>query len=126
MLPFEVSKHITLRGNQYILQVKVTNVSVNKVFPESFLFKCWRPEEFDLVDLNEKADGQAILERSIVFNPEEIRSFIFILKPKDPKILQINKFKSEQLGQLEINWYNYLGDPGILKVGPFKHGLDSN
>ena len=43
MLPFEVSKHITLRNNRYILQVKVTNVSVNKVFPESFQFKCWKP-----------------------------------------------------------------------------------
>ena len=93
MLPFEVSKHITLRGNRYILQVKVTNVSVNKVFPESFIFKCWKPNEFDLEDLNE-----TVYDRTVVFNPEEIRSFIFILSPKDPKIQQINKFKAEQLG----------------------------
>lgn len=86
MLPFEVSKHITLRGNRYILQVKVTNVSVNKVFPESFIFKCWQPNLFDLIDMNENKDGNAILDKSIVFNPDEIRSFIFILKPKDPSI----------------------------------------
>jgi len=34
MLPFEVSKHVILRNNKYILQVKVINASVNKVFPD--------------------------------------------------------------------------------------------
>lgn len=34
MLPFEVSKHVILRNNKFIMQVKVTNASVNKVFPE--------------------------------------------------------------------------------------------
>jgi hypothetical protein len=33
-----------------------------------------------------EVDGNAILDKSIVFNPDEIRSFIFILKPKDTGI----------------------------------------
>ena len=59
--------------------MKVTNVSVNKVFPESFIFKCWKPSEYDLEDMNE----QGVFDKSVVFNPEEIRSFIFVLSPKD-------------------------------------------
>ena len=64
-------------------------------------------------------------DSSVVFNPYEIRSFIYILTPKQSNV-KINKFKTEQLGQLEIKWHNYLGDPGILKVGPFKYSLDSS
>lgn len=58
-----------------------------------------------------------------MFNTDETRSFIFILSPKDPEYT-INKFSGEQLGQLEIKWCNYMGDPGILKVGPFKYSAD--
>ena len=60
----------------------------------------------------------------MVFNTDEIRSFIYILTPKDPKY-KINKFQTEILGQLEIKWFNYLGDPGNLKVGPFRHSGDT-
>jgi len=92
-LPFEVSKHIILKNNKFNLQVKVTNVSVNKVFPESFKFKCWKPNEFEAIDLND----EDILKNTIAFCPHEIRSFIFILEPKDSGY-KINKFKTEQLG----------------------------
>ena len=34
--------------------------------------------------------------------------------------LKVNKFEQHHLGQLEIRWVNYLGDPGLLKIGPFK------
>jgi hypothetical protein len=64
-----------------------------------------------------------MFENCAVFNPDEIRSLIFIFKPKGD--LQINKFLSEKLGQLEIKWTNYLGYPGTLKVGPFKHTFDN-
>ena len=34
--------------------------------------------------------------------------------------LKVNKFEQHHLGQLEIRWFNYLGDSGLLKIGPFK------
>ena len=34
--------------------------------------------------------------------------------------MKINKFEQHHLGQLEIRWVNYLGDSGLLKIGPFK------
>ena len=34
--------------------------------------------------------------------------------------MKINKFEQHHLGQLEIRWVNYFGDPGLLKIGPFK------
>ena len=36
--PFEVSKNIALRDNKYFLQVKVTNLNPNKIFPSQFNF----------------------------------------------------------------------------------------
>uniref|UniRef100_A0A7S3FUT1 Trafficking protein particle complex subunit 13 C-terminal domain-containing protein n=1 Tax=Strombidium rassoulzadegani TaxID=1082188 RepID=A0A7S3FUT1_9SPIT len=66
-----------------------------------------------------------MFEQSVVFDRDETRSFIFIIEPRDSS-LKINKFKTEQLGQLVIKWFNYFGDPGILKVSPFKYGIDSN
>ena len=39
--------------------------------------------------------------------------------------LKLNKFEQHNLGQLEIRWVNYLGDPGILKIGPFKSSGES-
>ena len=76
---------------------------------------------FELIDLNEKNQTDCV-----VFNPNEIRSFIYMLTPLDKKTYKINKFIAEQLGQLEIKWTNYLGDAGILKVGPFKYSIDSS
>jgi hypothetical protein len=54
-------------------------VSVNKVFPESFNFILVKGliPMFDLIDINEN-----VYNKSVVFHPDEIRSFIFILVPK--------------------------------------------
>jgi hypothetical protein len=87
MLPFEVSKHVILRNNKFIMQVKVTNASVNKVFPEQILFLVKNFKLYNLIDLNEN-----VQEKSVVFHPNEIRSFIFILEPIDPLNHKINKF----------------------------------
>ena len=79
MLPFEVSKHVIYRNNKFIMQVKVTNASVNKVFPQSIDFLVKNAKIFNLKDFNEN-----VFDKSIAFNPDEIRSFIFILEPHDP------------------------------------------
>ena len=62
---------------------------------------------------------------SAVFNTDETRSFIFILTPKKQGAI-VNKFQSEKLGHLEIKWYNYLGDPGVQKVGPFMYTTEKD
>jgi len=90
--PFEVMKNIALRDNKYFLQVKVTNLNPNKIFPMQFSFLMQTPQLYDLTDLNEN-----LFDSSAVFNTDEIRSFIFILTPKDPNHV-INKYKSEKLG----------------------------
>ena len=92
MLPFEVSKKIALHNNQYILQVKVTNNSQNKIFCDNFQFISSNSQIYKLRDLN---DG--LFDKSVIFNTDEIRSFIYILSPKDP-LYKINKFQTEILG----------------------------
>jgi hypothetical protein len=62
---------------------------------------------------------RSLFEDAIVFNPNEIRQYLFMINNKDSSI-KINKFEQHHLGQLEIRWVNYLGDPGLLKIGPFK------
>ena len=119
MLPFEVSKHVILRNNRYILQVKVTNASINKVFPDHIQFLVGNPKTYKLVDINDN-----LQEKSVTFCPEEIRSFIFILEPKDPINYKINKFQDEILGQMELKWFNIFGDAGFMKVGPFKYSYE--
>ena len=46
--PFEVSKNIALRDNKYILQVKITSLNPNKIFPYSFNFLKLNPDAFEL------------------------------------------------------------------------------
>ena len=60
-----------------------------------------------------------MFEDSIVFNPNEIRQYLFAINYKDAAY-KVNKFEQHHLGQLEIRWVNYLGDSGLLKIGPFK------
>jgi len=55
--------------------------------------------------------------------PKEVRSYVFLIKPKDPSI-KLNKYETVNLGQLELRWLNYFGDPGVMKVGPFTSKLD--
>ena len=57
-----------------------------------------------------------------MFGPDDIRSYVFILEPKDGK--KLSKFEEETLGYLEMHWNNYFGDPGFMTVGPFKFSPD--
>lgn len=51
-LPFEVKKSITLKNNVFLLQIKIKNLSVNKVFLEKVLFHCANTQVMKVVDLN--------------------------------------------------------------------------
>jgi len=116
--PFEVSKNIAVRDNKYFLQVKVTKLNPNKIFPSSFTFLMANPDLYTVEDLNE-----GIFDTAAVFNTDEIRSFVYILTPIRGHT--INRCHTEKLGQLEIKWVNYMGDPGFLKVGPLKFTAES-
>lgn len=134
-LPFEVKKSISLKNNQFLLQIKIKNLSVNKIFLERVLFHCANPQLLKVVDLNNQdlhkslpssqegsnASAVSIFQDSIVFNPSEVRQYLFLVAhATGHSAAKINKFESHHLGQLEIRWVNYLGDPGLLKIGPFK------
>eukprot|EP00349_Pseudokeronopsis_sp_Brazil_P000326 CAMPEP_0202960486 /NCGR_PEP_ID=MMETSP1396-20130829/4624_1 /ASSEMBLY_ACC=CAM_ASM_000872 /TAXON_ID= /ORGANISM="Pseudokeronopsis sp., Strain Brazil" /LENGTH=86 /DNA_ID=CAMNT_0049679721 /DNA_START=215 /DNA_END=474 /DNA_ORIENTATION=- len=54
LIPFEVRKSISLKNNQFALQIKVTNTSVNKIFIERVQFICLNPNQLKAVDLNYK------------------------------------------------------------------------
>ena len=99
------------------MQVKVANISVNKVYPHNIQFLLRQPKEFKLTDLNSH------MPETVCFSPDEIRSFIFMIEPKD-STKKINKFNEETLGYLELQWSNYFGDPGYMKVGPLKYFPD--
>jgi hypothetical protein len=118
IMPYVVSCHVSLKNNKFILQIKVTNSSYNKVFPESFTFHPLNEKEYKVTDLNQNA-----FRKSHVFDRDEVRSLIFIIQHTDPNH-KINKFRAEQLGKLEIRWFNYLGDPGVLTVSPIKYKHD--
>lgn len=87
-----MSKNIALRDNKYFLQVKVTNLNPNRIFPNQFNFLLSNPDQYDLQDVNE-----TLFDTCGVFNTDEIRSFIFILTPKLGNHT-INRYVSEKLG----------------------------
>ena len=68
------------------MQIKIKNLSVNKIFLEKVLFHSSTPQVMRVVDLNiQKGDSKAkdqdlsIFNDSIVFNPGEIRQYLFMV-----------------------------------------------
>eukprot|EP00347_Sterkiella_histriomuscorum_P011398 403372611 len=143
-LPFEVRKSISLKNvklqqlftkhfciqNEFILQIKIKNLSVNKIFLDKVIFHCINANQMKVLDINTHTQSLgfdesqvSVFGESVVFNPGEIRQYLFIIQHKDPAY-KINKFEMHQLGQLELRWVNYLGDPGLLKIGPFKSNVE--
>lgn len=68
------------------MQIKIKNLSVNKIFLEKVLFHSSTPQVMKVVDLNiQKGDSKAkdqdlsIFNDSIVFNPGEIRQYLFMV-----------------------------------------------
>ena len=68
------------------------NLSVNKIFLDKVLFHCVNPQTMKVGDLNfQDAEGAengvgsspSLFENSIVFNPNEIRQYLFVLSNKD-------------------------------------------
>lgn len=79
-LPFEVKKSITLKNNNFLLQIKIKNLSVNKIFMDKVLFNVVNPQVMKVIDVNNQASGGAsIFQDTIVFNPGELRQYLFII-----------------------------------------------
>ena len=76
-------------------------------------------------DLNKKKSGESIYEDSVCFSPEEKRNYLFSIAPQIDPFAETAKalLKSIEFncGNMELNWYNFLGDKGTLRVGPFKY-----
>lgn len=44
---------------------------------------------------------------------------MYLIKPVDENY-KLDNTVSHELGYISIVWKNYLGDPGLLKIGPFQ------
>ena len=51
----------------------------------------------------------SLFDKTVEFSYEEVRNYLFWLKPIDPNI-KLNNNDSHMLGTLEISWKSYLGD----------------
>ena len=59
-----------------------------------------------------------MFDKTVVFSSGELRSYLFLISAADGRKLDSNI--EITLGTLCLDWKNYFGDPGSLKVGPFK------
>ena len=66
----------------------------------------------DLTQTNEMPETNkavSLFDKTVEFTYEEVRNYLFWLKPLDPNI-KLNNNDSHVLGALEISWKSYLGD----------------
>jgi hypothetical protein len=47
-----------------------------------------------------------------------LRAYMYLIQPLDVNY-KLDNSVSHELGYLTLHWKNYLGDPGVLKIGPF-------
>jgi len=57
-LPFEVRKSISLKNNEFLLQIKIKNLSVNKIFLDKVIFHCSNPNTMKVLDINTHIENQ--------------------------------------------------------------------
>lgn len=62
---------------------------------------------------------QSLFDSAVVFATGEMRAFLFMLTSADPNV-KINPNSEINMGTLYLDWKNYFGDPGSLKIGPYK------
>ncbi len=104
-LPFEVRKSITLKNvwysnftlqNEFLLQIKIKNLSVNKIFMDKVMFLCSNVQQMKAIDINfhdDPVEGPlSIFSDTVVFNPGEVRQYLFMIQMKEPTF-KINKLE---------------------------------
>jgi hypothetical protein len=47
---------------------------------------------------------------------------LFLVESADPSV-RLDDKKVQDLGNLEIAWRSYLGEPGSIKIGPFRNAV---
>ena len=60
-----------------------------------------------------------LFEDTTVFSPEDIRYYLFWVKPKNDKD-KIDSTRDINLGKLDIMWRNLYGDPGRIQIASCK------
>jgi hypothetical protein len=66
-----------------------------------------------------KNGTMCLFDAAVVFATNEVRSYLFMLSSADPT-KKIDTNAEIVMGTLQLDWKNYMGDPGTLKVGPYK------
>jgi len=118
-LPLKTVSSMLLRDNMYMLHFNLTNTTVNHLFLDRVTFHCLESKRFEVVDCSlDQNTGKSVFANTVDMLPGDTRSFLFLIKPRDESI-KLNKYETINLGQLELKWLNYFGDPGVMKVGPF-------
>ena len=89
-------------------------------------FKNLVTKDLQLVDLNqvqgakEGDEIQTVFDESVSFHPEEVRSYLYMLKPVKPQF-KIDNTKQHNLGSLHMTWKNYMGDHGYVQLDTFQN-----
>jgi hypothetical protein len=71
---------------------------VNKIFLDKVLFHCANPQLHKVADLNtievenNMDEQESIFKDAIVFNPNEVRQYLFLVQPKEVS-LKLSKFE---------------------------------
>ena len=108
-----------LRDNKYMLHFNLTNTTVNHIFLDKVMFHCLESKKFAVTDCSLcETTGKSVFSETTDMLPGDTRSYLFLISPRE-KDLKLNKYETLNLGQLELRWLNYFGDPGVMKVGPF-------
>ena len=68
--------------------------------------------------LKSEEETKSIFQDTICFHPEDIRAYMYLIRPVDENY-KLDNTVSHELGYISIYWKNYFGDPGVLKIGPF-------
>jgi hypothetical protein len=91
------------------------------------------PEQLKVQDLNvvipkkksesaEKKVEESLFSESVVFSQGDMRSYMYLISSIDEKY-KLDNTKEHELGFFQIYWRNYLGDYGVLTLGPFRSML---
>ena len=106
--------------------MRIRNVSANKIFIESLQFNpiVAIKDVLHTIDLNQavrSADSsqefveEGLFDESVCFHQDEVRHYLFLLKPIKPKF-RIDNTMQHRLGSVNIKWRNYMGDFGELEL----------
>lgn len=114
--PFQIGKRIEFINNSYFVQLSVQSTMKMPVYLDAVKFEVMAG--LVVHDLN-YVDKQSIFESSAAFINSATRDYLFQIKPVNESVM-IDITKELQLGSLEINWRNYFGEKGSLKIVNYK------